>query len=253
MSVNMSYVPSVMSRRGSILLLGHPDGKAALVKPATQLCRLSQPPHTVSSSRNCRATWPAFTSLMRAGRRVFQDRNEVRLRDVVGRLDTSPGEGAVEKDDVGRHAFDQGSFDFVASRPTFISSAPRTATARKIAALSGSRCGLRDGVFGSLDRAALDDLASRLGLENRRLLREGIDALALFCGRLPHDYHADEAGNDEDAVLLQLDVTDGGYGLDDSLHVLAGELVIELVGNLLDQIGLGQGAFGHFDSFRWCC
>src|SRR5450631_4510598 len=102
-------------------------------------------------------------------------------------------------------------------------------------------CGLRDGVFGSLNRAALDDLASRLGLENRRLLREGIDALALFCGRLPHDYHAAEAGDDEDAVLLQLDVTDGGYGLDDSLHVLAGELVIELVGNLLDQIGLGQG------------
>src|ERR1017187_9737152 len=75
---------------------------------------------------------------------------------------------------------------------------------------------LRDSVLGSLHRSALDDLASWLGLEDRRLLGERVDALALFRRWLLHHDHANEAGNDEDAILLQFGVTDGGHGFDDA-------------------------------------
>jgi len=50
----------------------------------------------------------------------------------------------------------------------------------------GSELPLRDCVLGSLHRAPLDDLAGWLGLEHRRLLGEGVDALALFGRRLLH-------------------------------------------------------------------
>jgi len=85
-------------------------------------------------------------------------------------------------------------------------------------------CVLRYGILGRLHRASLDHLASWLGLEDRRLLDEGIDALALLGSGLLDDDHAHEAGNDEDSVLLQLGVTDAGHGFDDALHVLAGEV-----------------------------
>src|SRR5450759_3910839 len=68
---------------------------------------------------------------------------------------------------------------------------------------------LGDSVFGCLDRAGLDDLAGRLGLEDGCFLGEGVDSLALLGGGLLDDKHADQAGNDEESVLLQLGLPDG--------------------------------------------
>ena len=95
-------------------------------------------------------------------------------------------------------------------------------------------CGLRHSVLGGLGRTTLDDLTSRLGLEDRRLLREGVDALACLGGWLLHDHHTNQARYHENAVLLQLGIADAGHGLDDTLDVLAGELSVGLVGDCLN-------------------
>src|ERR1017187_2891418 len=110
---------------------------------------------------------------------------------------------------------------------------------------------LRYGVLRRLHRATLDDLASWLRLEDRRLLGEGVDALALFCRWLLHDHHANEAGNNEDAILLQLGMTDAGHGLDDALHVLACEVGGVLFHEGLDQVGFRKRTFGHWVSLGW--
>src|ERR1039457_23354 len=112
---------------------------------------------------------------------------------------------------------------------------------------------LRYGILGRLHRASLDDLASRLGLEDRRLFGEGVDALALFGGGLLHDDHAHEAGNNEDTVLLQLGVADGGQGLKDALHILAGKVGSVLVDDGLDEVGFRERTFGHWVSLGWGC
>src|ERR1017187_1345782 len=110
---------------------------------------------------------------------------------------------------------------------------------------------LRDSVLGSLHRTSLDDLASWLGLEDRRLLGEGVDALALFGRWLLHHHHANEAGNDEDAILLQLGVSDAGHGLQDTLDVFAGEVGGMFVDEDLDQVGFRERTFGHWISLDW--
>jgi hypothetical protein len=61
---------------------------------------------------------------------------------------------------------------------------------------------LRHRVLGSFHRASLDHLAGGLGLEHRRLLGEGVDALALLGGRFLDDDQANEAGNDEDTFFF---------------------------------------------------
>jgi len=63
--------------------------------------------------------------------------------------------------------------------------------------------------------------------------------------------NANEAGNNEDAILLQLGVTDGGHGLDDALDVLAGEVGSVLLDEGLDQVGFRKGTFGHCISLGW--
>ena len=74
-----------------------------------------------------------------------------------------------------------------------------------------------------------------LALKMVSSLVNGLMPLALLRRRLLHHDQADQTWNDEQAVLLQLGVADGGHGLDNPLHILAGELFIELVGNLLDE------------------
>src|SRR5208283_5370131 len=108
---------------------------------------------------------------------------------------------------------------------------------------------LRYGVLDRLHGASLDHLAGRLGLEYRRLLGERVDALALLGGRLLDHDHAHEPGHDEDAIFLQLGMADGGHGLKDALDVLAGEFVLRLVGEKLDQFRLGKRTFSHRISF----
>ena len=103
----------------------------------------------------------------------------------------------------------------------------------------------------ALTARALTTLRAGLALKMVFLPGEGVDALAFLGGGLLDDDHADQAGNDEEAVLLQLGVADGGDGFEDAFDVLAGELAVGLVSDVLDQGGFGQGTFSHLHSSRF--
>src|SRR5258708_147372 len=103
---------------------------------------------------------------------------------------------------------------------------------------------LGDGVLRRLHGAGANDLAGGLRLEDRRLLREGVDALARLRGGLLDDDELREARQQEDAVLLELLVTDVAKRLENALDVLLGQLVGVLFRQLLNQLGLGQ-YLGH--------
>src|SRR5579863_5898434 len=107
--------------------------------------------------------------------------------------------------------------------------------------LPGNRAntGLCDRVLQRLHGPALQDLARRLGLEHRRLLREGVDPLAGLGSGLFDDDEFRETWQHEHAVLLELVVPDRREGLEEPLYVFAGELGGVSVGDGLDQICLG--------------
>src|SRR3954451_16112790 len=83
---------------------------------------------------------------------------------------------------------------------------------------------LAHGVLGGLDRAGADDLPGRLGLEHHLFARERVGALARLGRGLLDDHELGEARHQEQAVLLELLVTDVGQRLHDALDVTLGKL-----------------------------
>src|SRR5579872_2152812 len=79
-------------------------------------------------------------------------------------------------------------------------------------------------VLDGLDGPGADALARGLRSEHLLLLGEGIDPLTSRPRRLLDDNELREAVEDEEAVLLELLVTDADQRLDDLLHVLPGDL-----------------------------
>ena len=67
-------------------------------------------------------------------------------------------------------------------------------------------------VLESFDSVSLDGFAGGLGLEHARLLREGIDALALLGSGALLDNEAGHAWNNKLAALLELTLTNGSEG-----------------------------------------
>src|ERR1019366_4041759 len=90
-------------------------------------------------------------------------------------------------------------------------------------------------VFDGLDRTRLDELPGRLGLEYRRLLGEGIDALARLGGGLLDDHELCEARQHEGSGLLELLVADARKRLDDALDVFSRQGAGVLVRNCLNE------------------
>ena len=82
--------------------------------------------------------------------------------------------------------------------------------------------GSDDRVFDGLDGASAHAFAGRLRRELLLLLGEWVDPLARRPRRLLHDDELREAGQHEDAVLLQLAMADLDQGLDDLFDLLAG-------------------------------
>jgi uncharacterized damage-inducible protein DinB len=97
-----------------------------------------------------------------------------------------------------------------------------------------------DRVFDGLHGACPNAFARRLGRELLLLFRERVDALSRRTGRLLHDDELREAGQDEDAALLQLLVSDGHERLDDRLHVLAGDVLAVGVDDRLQDLTLRE-------------
>jgi hypothetical protein len=91
-----------------------------------------------------------------------------------------------------------------------------------------------DGVFGGFDRAHFQCLARRLRLEDGRLFGEGVDALALFGGRLLDDGEFGKAGEHEHAGPFQFLVGDAGERLHDRLHVFLRHRAV--VGDFLNEL-----------------
>jgi len=96
-------------------------------------------------------------------------------------------------------------------------------------------------VFDGLHGPCPHGLARRLGRESLLLFRERVDSIARGLGRLLHDDKLREAVEHEHAVLLQLLVTDLDERLDDLLHVLARELLPDLLADGVEDLALGEG------------
>src|ERR1700730_49760 len=103
---------------------------------------------------------------------------------------------------------------------------------------------LRHRVFATLHRARPDDLPSRLRLDHRWLLCEGIDAFPSLCGRLLDDNEFGEAGHKEGSRFLELFVAYVRERLDDTLDILPRQIVRMLLSNLLNERRL-RHQLGH--------
>merc|ERR1719409_241496 len=86
--------------------------------------------------------------------------------------------------------------------------------------IEGTQVHSVDHLLKLLHRKGSHSLRGRLGLEDAGLLREWIDALASFLGRLLLQLHVESTSKLEGAVLLQLSGRNLDDALDDSLHIL---------------------------------
>src|SRR5258707_4954460 len=97
---------------------------------------------------------------------------------------------------------------------------------------------LSNRVFDGLDRAGLDELPGRFGLEYRRLFGEWVDALACLGGRLFDDHELGKARQHESPGLLELLVADARQRLDDAFDILSRQTARMLVRNCLNEFRL---------------
>ena len=99
---------------------------------------------------------------------------------------------------------------------------------------------LSDRVFDGLDRAGLDHLARRLGLEHGGLAREGIHALARLCRRLLDNEELGKARQNEHAVLLELLVAELAKRLQNALDIFAREVLGVRLDEFLNELRLSH-------------
>src|SRR5215471_14545786 len=104
------------------------------------------------------------------------------------------------------------------------------------ASVSGSTQ-LKQRVLGRFDWTSLDQLPRRLGFEDRRLLRKGIDTLPSLRRRLLDHNELREARNQKHSRFLEFLVGDGREPFEYFSDVLLAE-TIRLAGELLNQLRL---------------
>src|ERR1700689_5021266 len=122
-------------------------------------------------------------------------------------------------------------------------SAPPESASRAPVAVTGASVLRRVSAHRVLDRlhrARAHGLARRLGGEHLLLLGERVDALARRTRGLLHDDELREAVEHEDAVLLELLVTDAHQRLDDLFDVLARHLLADPFGDRLEDRALRE-------------